>query len=349
MSEALFQTLQTLSNIVGTSNDEIRVRQALRPLIEPHVNSLQIDAMGNLIAFKQGSGASSLRVLVTAHMDEVGFMVVGYTGDGCLRVETTGGINDHILPGLQVVVGKERLPGVFGVKPIHRVEGGADSVPDIHSLAVDIGAKSKEEAESAAPLGTPITFATQFREMGASLSGKAFDNRAGCTVLATLLQQSRPPFDLYGVFTVQEEVGLRGAYVAAYTVNPDVAIVLEGTLADDLPKEEKDVSSTTELGKGPAITVKDRSYTTPPWLLRHFIQTAEAEGIPYQLKQPGISGTESGAIHIARGGIPTITVATPCRYIHGPVALMRRSDLENTAKLVHAVLTRLTPEIIAVI
>lgn len=345
MSEALFQTLQTLSNIVGTSNDEIRVRQALRPLIKPHVNSMHVDAMGNLIAFKQGSGASPLRVLVTAHMDEVGFMVVGYTGDGCLRVETTGSINDHILPGLQVVVGKERLPGVFGVKPIHRVEN-ADAIPDIHSLAVDIGAKNKEEAERVAPLGTALTFATQFKEMGDSLSGKAFDNRAGCSVLTTLLQQSRLPFDLYGAFTVQEEVGLRGAYVAAYTVNPDVAIVLEGTLADDLPKEEKDVSSTAELGKGPAITVRDRSYITPPWLLRHFIRTAEAAGIPYQLKQPGISGTESGAVHIAQGGVPTITVATPCRYIHGPVALMRRSDLENTVSLAHAALARLTPEAI---
>jgi endoglucanase len=127
-------------------------------------------------------------------------------------------------------------------------------------------------------------------------------------------------------------------------VEPDVGFALEGTVADDMPKQENDVSPTTILGKGPAITVMDRSYTSMPKLLSHVLKTGEAEGIPYQLKQPGISSTESGSIHYARGGVPSITIAVPCRYIHGPVSLLRRSDLENTLRLIRASILRLTPE-----
>jgi len=135
---------------------------------------------------------------------------------------------------------------------------------------------------------------------------------------------------------VQEEVGLRGARVAAYTVEPDFGITVEGTLADDLPKEEADVSPTTELDKGAAITVMDRSYITPPRLLRHFVRVAEEEGLPFQFKQPGIGGTDSGGVHRAKAGVPAITVAIPCRYIHSPVSLLRQSDLAATAQLVNA-------------
>jgi endoglucanase len=220
--------------------------------------------------------------------------------------------------------------------------------PEISSLAVDIGAKNKDEAEGLAPLGTQIAFTTKFQELGTSITGKAFDDRAGCAILTAILQGERLPFDLYGVFTVQEEVGLRGARVAAYAVEPDIGIALEGTLADDMPKEEKDVSPTTQLGKGPAITVKDRSYITPPRLLSHFIQTAEAKNIPYQLKQPGISGTEAGSIQYARGGVAAITVAVPCRYIHSPIALTRRRDVENTLNLVSAALNRISPELLKI-
>ncbi len=135
-----------------------------------------------------------------------------------------------------------------------------------------------------------------------------------------------------------------GARVAAYTVAPDIAIVLEGTLADDLPKEDSDVSSTTTLGSGPAITAMDRSYITPPWLLRHFIQVAEDEGIPYQIKQPGIGGTDAGSIHQTRAGVPTITVAVPCRYIHSPISLIRESDLAALVRLVDVAVRRITAD-----
>lgn len=345
--ETLVSTLLTLSEVISTSGNEAAMRLALRPLLEGHVDEMRVDGLGNLITLKRGTGESALRFLVTAHMDEVGLMVVGYNGEGALRVESIGGVNPQILPGLRVLVGKERLPGVIGLKPIHRARANDfKTVPAMESLAVDIGAKSKDEAEEAAPLGTAIAFSTSPRNLGETLMGKAFDDRAGCTILTALLQGERLPFDLYGVFTVQEEVGLRGAQVATYAVDPDGALALECTVADDLPKEGEDVSPTTQLGKGAALTVKDRTYTTPPRLLRHVMQTGEAEGIPYQLKQPGISGTESGIIHTVRAGVPVMTIAVPCRYIHSPIALLRVSDLEHTFQLVRASLRRMTPDVL---
>ncbi len=340
--ETLIETLQTLSNVMSTSGDEGAARRVLHPMLEDHVDEMRVDALGNLITLKRGTGASALRILITAHIDEVGMMVVDHSSDGALKVETTGSIDARLLPGLEVRVGKAQLPGVIGIKAIHRVKNG-DGVTPVESLSIDIGAGSKDEAERLAPLGTRVTFATQMHPLGKLLAGKAFDDRAGCTALVALLQGERLPFDVYGVFTVQEEVGLRGARLAGYTVAPDAAFVLEGTIADDLPKEE-DVSPTSEVGKGPVITVMDRSYVAAPQLLRHVVKTAEAEGIPYQYKQPGIGGTDAGAIHFTRGGVPAVTIALPCRYIHSPVSLLDPQDLEHVVALLRAALERLTPE-----
>ncbi len=343
----LIDRLGKLSDARGISGDETAVRQALRPMLEDHVDELRVDAVGNLIARKAGPPNSQGRILVTAHMDEVGLMVTGHTGDGALRVETVGGIPSKVLPGLTVLVGKNATPGVIGLQAIHRADRKMSGrAPAIEKLAVDIGATSKEEAEREAPVGTSIVFATRFANLGHSCKGKAFDDRVGCAALVELLRGEPFPFELYGVFTVQEEVGLRGAQVAAYTVKPDLGIALEGTLADDLPKGDLDVSPITELGKGPAITVMDRSYTTPAYLLSHFIQTAEIENLPHQIKQPGIGGTDAGGIHRTRAGVPAITVAVPCRYIHSPVSVLREDDLRGLVALVDAAVRRLTPDIL---
>jgi len=208
---------------------------------------------------------------------------------------------------------------------------------------VDIGASSKDEAKKLAALGTYVAFTTPFRELGPTVSGKAFDDRAGCAVLVELVRGERFGFDLHAVFTVQEEVGLRGAQVAAYAIEPHCAFVLEGTIADDTPKD-KDVSPTTELGKGPAITVMDRSFIADRRLVRLLTETAQELGIPYQFKQPGIGGTDAGAIHRAREGVPSVTVAVPCRYIHSPVAMLNLDDFNNTVRLMRESLSRLTRE-----
>jgi len=283
-----------------------------------------------------------MRVMLAAHMDEIGLMVVGHDDDGFLKVRAVGGIDARLLPGTLLAVGAERIPGVIGIKPIHLLESGeADKVSKIDDLVVDVGAKGKDEAQKLAPLGTYATFDTKFQERGATVIGKAFDDRAGCGVLIELLRGEPFTFDLHAAFTVQEEVGLRGARVAAFAVNPDCAFALEGTIADEIPKE-KDVSPTTELGKGPAITVMDRSFIADRRLVRVLIDTAEEKDIPYQIKQPGKGGTDAGAIHLAREGVPSATVAVPSRYIHSPVALLSLDDFENTVRLMRESLSRLT-------
>ena len=344
--EKLIERLQLLSNVMSTSGDEGEMRKTLRPLLAPHVDELQVDNMGNLITLKKGTGESQLRVLVTAHMDEVGMMVVDHTNDGMLKVRAVGGIDDRLLPGLTVAVGEEQLSGVIGIKALHRTSAQefGKAIP-IKKLSVDIGAESEKAAQKLAPVGTRVTFTTQAHPLGELIAGKAFDDRAGCTALLALLQKKPYPFDLYAVFTVQEEVGLRGARVAGYTVEPDVAFSLEGTIADDLPKKE-DVSPTSEIGAGPVLTVMDRSFIAAPRLLRYTIKLADELGIAYQFKQPGIGGTDTGAIHLTRGGVPSLTLAIPCRYIHSPISLLKPEDLEATIALTEAALRNLKAELL---
>jgi len=340
--------LRELSEAVGVSGDEGDVRTVVLDAIREHadklhpVDEVQVDTMGNVLAFKRGEGRQRLRVMLDAHMDEIGLMVVGHDSDGFLRVRAVGGIDPRLIPGTLFHVGPDRIPGVIGIKPIHLLtDQESQKVSKIEDLVVDIGAKSKDEADKLAPVGTYAAFATPFRELGPTVSGKAFDDRVGCAVLVELLQGERFRFDLHAAFTVQEEVGLRGARIAAYAIEPDCAFALEGTIADDIPKD-KDVSPTTELGKGPAITVMDRSFIADRRLVRLLTDTAEEVGIAYQIKQPGIGGTDAGAIHVARGGVPSVTVAVPCRYIHSPVALLSLDDFNNTVRLMRESLSRLT-------
>jgi endoglucanase len=342
--------LKALSKAVGVSGDEGNVRALVLDTVQEHVDEVKVDALGNVLLLKRGTGRPSsagpgsrrLRVMLDAHMDEVGLMVVGHDSDGSLRVRTVGGIDPRLLPGAILQVGPERIPGVIGVKPIHLLRGDEyQKVSKIDDLVVDVGARSKDEAGKLAPLGTYAAFATQFRELGPTVSGKAFDDRAGCAVLVELLRGEPFAFDLHAVFAVQEEVGLRGARVAAYAVDPDCGFALEGTVADDIPKD-KDVSPTTELGKGPAITVMDRSFIADRRLVRLLTDTAKELGIPYQFKQPNVGGTDAGAIHRAREGVPSVTVAVPCRYIHSPVALLSLDDFENTVRLMREALSRVT-------
>jgi putative aminopeptidase FrvX len=341
--------LKQLSEAFGVSGNEDEVRQIVLNAVREHVDEIRVDAMGNVLALKKGKGRlrsprdgdRRMRVLLAAHMDEVGLMVVDHEKSGHLRVRPVGGVDARLLPGSLLKIGPERKPGVIGIKPIHLLEEGEEEkVTKMEELAVDIGAKTKEEAQKLAPLGTYVTFATEFRELGPTVMGKAFDDRVGCTVLIELLRGEPFRFDLHAAFTVQEEVGLRGAAVAAYAIDPDCAVALEGTVADDLPKD-KDVSPTTELGKGPAVTIMDRSFIADRGLVRLITSTAEELGIPYQIKQPGIGGTDSGAIYQSRAGVPSVTVAVPCRYIHSPAAILDLEDLRNTVRLVRESLSRL--------
>ncbi len=336
--------LKELSEARGVSGNEEKVREIIREHIKPYVNEISVDSMGNLIALKKGDGSLPIKVMLAAHMDEIGLMITHIDEKGYLYFRPVGGIDERILPGKRVLVGDKAIPGVIGLKPIHLLkEEERTQIVPAERLAIDIGAGDKGSAEKVVNIGDYATFDVAFQELGSRrVKGKAFDDRAGCAVLAELVKEQYP-FDLYAVFTVQEEVGLRGAKVAAYAIEPDVAFSIEGTVADDLPKE-KDVSPTTRLGHGPAITLMDRSFVAFHPLVRLLVEAAEAEGIPYQFKQPLVGGTDSGAIHLTKKGVPSATVAVPCRYIHSPVSILSLDDFENTIRLMKAALKRLRPE-----
>ena len=231
--------LQALSEAAGISGQEDTVRDLIIEAIEPHVTDLRIDPMGNVLALQAGEkGATRPRVMLAAHMDEVGFMVTGYDGDGLIQFDSVGGIDDRILPGLRVKIGTNGLPGVILWTPIHKNRD--QNVVKMSSLRIDIGASSKSDAQSKAPLGSMIVFDTVFGEHGELWRGKAFDDRAGCAVLVDLLHNGPYPVDVLVAFTVQEEVGLRGARVAARALAPDMAFSLECTTAHDLPDPSAD-------------------------------------------------------------------------------------------------------------
>jgi len=330
--------LRQLSEAHGVSGAEGPVRDAVLALIKRHVDEVSTDSIGNILAVKHGTGSERLRVMVDAHMDEVGLMVTGHTGDGMLRVAAIGGLDDRLLLGMRVLVGPKALPGVLGGTPVHLASGS--SVVSLKEMRVDIGAASKDSASSKAPIGTRIAFDTQFMDLGTLVRGRAFDDRVGCAVLVHLLRSGPYPHDLIASFTVQEEVGLRGAKVAANAAAPDLAFVLEGTIADDLPKEA-DESPTTVLGKGPALSLMDRSTIFDRRLTRYLIDTAEAEGIAVQFKQPGIGGTNAGSISTAGVGVPTAALSVPCRYIHSPAALLNKGDYRAAIRLMAAALEQL--------
>lgn len=326
-----------LSNASGVSGNEDEVRQVLKDEVSQYVDETNTDSMGNLFAVKKGN---ETKVMITAHMDEVGLFVDLVENNGFVRFKKIGGIDDRVLLSKKVLVGKSKSPGIIGMKPIHLQSPNerGQNVISSDDMYIDMGLTGKDD--KLVKVGDTAIFATKFSQSGDILMGKAFDDRAGCAVLTELLKRTYP-FTLYGVFTVQEESGLRGAKIAAYRVNPDFAFVLEGTTAVDTPTK-RDVSPSTNLGAGPAITIMDRATISNRELVNLLVDTANKEKIPYQFKRTITGGTDAGVIHLTHGGIPTVTVSVPVRYIHTPVNLMRFSDFKNTVELMYKTILRLT-------
>jgi len=334
--------LETLSNAFGPSGCEDEVRRLLARALRDKVDNLQTDALGNLIAFKQGIGPEPrLKVMVDAHTDEVGLMITRIDKNGMLGFRAVGGIDPRLLMAKGVVVGEGRIPGVITAPPVHLTKAKErNQVIQIEQLAIDIGTSSADEAKGLVKMGDYAAFDTRFEVLSEdglrTVKGKAFDDRIGCAAAAALAE-GEYAVDLYLSFSAQEEVGLRGARVAAFRIEPHLALVLEGTVCDDTPKKE-DVSPTTELGKGPAITIMDHSFIADKRLVRLLTEVAEANGLPYQFKQPGVGGTDAGAIHLSKTGVPTAAVAVPCRYIHAPVSMASLNDFDGLVALVKATL-----------
>ena len=345
--------LQALSDAWGVSGNEQEVRDLIYREVKDLVDEVRVDTIGNLIAVKRARrarpGDEPWPVLVAAHMDEVGFMVRQIDSSGMLKFAPVGGIDPRVVLAKPVLVGKNRLPGIIGVKPVHLQEADERKrVIPFDQLTIDVGASGKDELDGVVRVGDYAAFAFSFQELDTApdglrtVMGKALDDRAGCAVLIELLKGDYP-FDLHAAFTVQEEVGLRGARVAAHAINPKMAFVLEATVCDDLPKK-KDVSRITRMGAGPAITISDRSVVAAKGLVRRLIATAEKEGIPYQLKSPMVGGTDAGAIHLAQSGIPSAVVSMPCRYLHSMATMLSLNDFDTVVQLMQATLRDLTPD-----
>lgn len=331
--------LEKLCLLDGISGDEGQVRDYIISRIEGKCE-YRIDPLGSVIAFKKGRKTPDRKLLISAHMDEVGFIVNYITDEGFLKISPVGGIDPRVVFGRRVRAGEEKLTGVVGAKALHHLDGDERSkAPDFGDMYVDIGARDKAQAQEHIRLGDSVTFVSDFVRFGSGmLGGKAIDDRAGCAIMLGLID-SELEYDTYFSFVVQEEVGLRGSTAAAYTVDPDIAIVLEATTAADIPSAsgEKKVCC---VGEGPVVSFMDRSTIYDKGLYRLAFDTAQSLGIPCQTKTMIAGGNDAGAIHKSRGGVRTCAISLPCRYLHSPNCVISEEDLDNTVKLVRAMLPK---------
>ncbi|MHA1223617.1 MAG: M42 family metallopeptidase [Candidatus Heimdallarchaeaceae archaeon] len=339
----IIKVQKELSELIGCSGNEEEVTDYLLLKLETlGVDKAWIDPLGNLLAIKKGSDPNGLRILLDAHVDEVGFMVSHVDDNGFLTIQPLGGIDKRILLGslLQFQTEeKERIIGVVGSAPPHITKAEErEKVPEINEMFVDIGCTSREEVnEIGLDIGSFGTFYTEFKQLNEEhLLGKAFDDRTACNVILhtlELLKTESISNTILVNFAVQEEVGTRGATTGAYSLEPSIALAIENTIASDVPKVPQEKIVTT-LGKGPAITAADRSLIVPKKILDRLKQAAAMDNIPWQYKKPTYGGTDAGRIALSRAGVPSGVVSVPCRYIHSNAGILNVRDIENTIKLV---------------
>lgn len=343
IGNAQIKLLEKLCNAVAVSGDEGEVRAIVLDEIRAHAD-VRVDALGNVLASRPGVGSNRLRVMLAAHMDEVGFMLVDADGDGLFRFEIIGSVDTGQLPGKRVWVGKEHLPGIIGAKPIHLTSSGElGRKISLESLRIDLGPQP-----GPVKAGDRAAFATRFRRLGPSLLAKALDNRLGVATLIELIKHAPPNIDLLAAFTVQEEIGLRGARVAAHALRPDLAIAVDSTPANDLPVYDgsENLFYNTRLDAGPAIYAADGRMVHDQRLVRFLAETAQMAEIPFQYRQPGGGTTDAAAIQTSLEGIPVVSVSVPGRYAHTACGLCRLKDWMNTLRLLHTALGRITPDIV---
>ena len=340
------ELLKKLTDASGISGFEDGIRNVIISEIKDHVDEIEVDNMGNMIATRKGKEGGK-KVMLAAHMDEIGLMVRYIDKNGFIKFSKIGGINDQMLLNQEVTVktSKGDVIGVIGSKPPHRMKSSEmKKVISYDDMFIDIGAADKEEAEKMVAIGDPILINQDFAELGKSLvKAKALDNRVGCAVLVEVMKKLESDATVYGVATVQEEVGLKGAKTSAFKVNPDLAIVLDVTISGDHPgiKEEE---APAKAGKGPVIVLADasgRGIITNLKVKELLTSTADEEKIPYQLEVSEGGTTDASVIHLTREGIPTGVISPAARYIHTPVSVVNVEDVENAVKLIVAVLKRI--------
>jgi putative aminopeptidase FrvX len=320
--------IKKLTEAYGPSGHEEQIREVIRAEVESLADEVRVDTLGNLIARKRGSGGGK-KVMLAAHMDEIGLIVSYVDEKGFLRVQPIGGVDLTTLAGGRV----QFADGTLGViAPEDRTEFKKN--PELSKLYVDIGATSRDEAQ--ARLGEAVCFVRPFADLGQRVVAKAFDDRIACAVLVEVLRRlGDSPHDVYCVFSVQEEVGLRGAHTSAYGIEPDLGLAVDITASADTPEAPK---LAMKLGAGPCIKVMDGGMLAHPGVKNLLIDTAEANHIPYQLEVLDRGSTDAAAMQLARSGVPAGCVSIACRYYHTPSEMVDMADVENSIKLLLAVL-----------
>ncbi len=328
-----YKLLEKLCTSNGVSGDEYSVRNIIIDEIKPYVESIKIDNLGNLLVHKNGKSRAKSKLMLSAHMDEVGLMITDITGDGFLKFDEVGGIDRRILPSKAVTIGKNKVNGIIGLKPIHLTKGdeGA-SISEMSDMYIDIGANSRENAEKFVSIGDSVNFVQAYSETNTTITSKALDDRFGCYVLIELLK-SNIEYDVEVAFVTQEEVGLRGAKVASYTIDPDFAIVIETTTAADVPEVEGS-NRVCSLGNGAVISIMDRRTIYDKQMVKTAFALAEKINVSAQYKRAVAGGNDAGAIHQSRGGVRTLAISLPCRYLHAPNCVVNKNDCKAVLELV---------------
>ncbi len=322
--------IKKLVEIPGPSGYEDKIRAAVQEEIQDFADEIRVDALGNLIARKGKKQANGMRIMISAHIDEIGLMVTHVDANGFVRFIGIGGINPLTCLGGRVLF----MNGVRGVIGIEKLEG--KEIPTLDKLFIDVGATSQENCPVG--VGDVCGFERPFMALGDRLVAKSMDDRIAAVVsIETMRALKKNPHEVYFVFSVQEEVGLRGAITAAYGVDPDLGLAVDVTRSGDTPKT---IKMETALGKGPAIKVRDASFIADPRVVNWMVNTAKSEGIPYQMEVLEAGGTDGRAIQLTRAGVPAGCLSIACRYIHSPSEMVDANDVKNAVKLLTALLSK---------
>ncbi len=340
----MIELLKKLCVPIGVSGDEQYVRAVIENEIRPYCDKIYTDKAGNLIAEKKGKKEPNSKIMLAAHMDEVGFIITSITDGGLLRFASVGGIDPRQFTGKRVVICTKNggVDGVIGAVAPHLLsKESASKVLKDDELYINIGADSKDEASKLVCLGDTGTLVGDFTVMaGGKILARALDDRAGCAVLIKLLK-SESEYSFTAVFTVQEEIGCRGALIAASAVKPDYAIVLDSTTACDL-NDIPDDKTVCSLGCGGVVSFMDKGCAYDRELFSLVMETAESEKIPAQVKRAVAGANDSASIHKIAGGVKTTAISLPCRYLHSPNCVIDSADLDSVYKLVSAILPRIS-------
>ena len=329
----MIELLKDLCRLGGVSGNEDQVRDYIRSQAQPWASSIRADALGNLIVFKKGKKPTGNKLLLAAHMDEVGVIITRITDEGFLKFDFVGGVDRRVAIGKPVLIGDKQVPGLIGLKAIHLVSREEmKKVPKTDALYIDIGAKDKEAAEKLVSLGDYGVFLGEPEEFGRGfLKAKAIDDRVGCAVMLELLKEDLP-LDVTFAFTAQEEVGTRGAFAAAFSVTPEVALVLETTTAADLPGVE-DHRKVCAPGKGPVISYMDGGTIYDRSLFEDLRRLAQDNHIPWQTKEYIAGGNDARTIQRTKAGVRVAAMSAAVRYLHAPASVGSISDFEHMLTL----------------